>query len=112
MDLLAEGVSKTDIARQLRISRMTVQRYVTAAQEQEQPVPEPRPAGGYRHSKLTRTEIAALATLTLQHPKDTVQELQQRAIQEGLESCCPCESHHYMARFAQGRRQPQEGYVL
>ena len=48
MALLAAGTSVTEIAHRLQISRMTVYRYRTAAQEQQQEVPQPQPAGGYR----------------------------------------------------------------
>ena len=81
MALLVAGISVTEIAQRLQISRMTVYRYRQAAQEQQQEVPEPQPAGGYRHSKLQRQEIQALAALALKHPKDTVDELRDRALQ-------------------------------
>jgi transposase len=84
MELLEEGVSPTAIARRLRISRMTVYRYQRAAQQQGQRVPQPRPSGGYRHSKLQRPQIQGLARLALAHPKDTAAELQSRAVTEGL----------------------------
>lgn len=84
IDLLEEGLGPTAIARRLRISRMTVYRYQRAAQQQGRRVPQPRPSGGYRHSKLQRAQIQGLAALALTHPKDTAAELQSRAVADGL----------------------------
>ena len=84
MELLEEGLGPVAIARRLRVSRMTVYRYQRAAQQQDRRVPQPRPSGGYRHSKLQRPQIQGLAALALAHPKDTAAELQSRAVAEGL----------------------------
>ena len=84
MELLEEGLGPVAIARRLRVSRMTVYRYQRAAQQQDRRVPQPRPSGGYRHSKLQRPQIQGLATLALAHPKDTAAELRSRAVTEGL----------------------------
>jgi transposase len=86
MDLLAEGVSPTEISTRLRISRQTVYRYRRAAQAQGQRVPEPKAAGGYRWSKLKRDDIVALAQLVTEQPKITLKELNALAQDQRLVS--------------------------
>jgi transposase len=77
MALLADGLGPTEVARRLLVSRQTVHRYRRAAEEQQQPVPIPRPSGGWRHGKVDRTQLVALARMALEHPKDTLEELRE-----------------------------------
>jgi transposase len=79
MRLLAAGHGPSDVARRLLVSRQTVYRYRRAAAEQQAAVPTPKPAGGWRHGKVDRRQIVALARLALEHPKDTLEELRRRA---------------------------------
>jgi len=80
MHLLGDGHGPAEVARRLLVSRQTVYRYRKAAQEQGQEVPTPKPAGGWRHGKIDRAQIVALARLALEHPKDTLEELRRRAV--------------------------------
>ena len=86
MDALDEGNSPTAIARELRVSRMTVYRLRAAARKQGRRVPKPKAMGGYRPNtaRLSKEQQAAIASLALQRPKDTLEELAERAVQEGL----------------------------
>ena len=79
MQLLEHNVSITEISRRLSVSRQTIYRYRRAAQEQERKVPQAKPMGGYRHSKVRRDQITGLAQLAVEHPKATLQELQALA---------------------------------
>ena len=79
MHLLGDGYGPSEVARRLLVSRQTVYRYRKAAEEQQAAVPRPKPAGGWRHGKIDRAQIVSLARLALEHPKDTLEELRQRA---------------------------------
>ena len=79
MRLLRLGHGPSEVARRLLVSRQTVYRYCKAAEEQQATVPAPKPAGGWRHGKINRAQIVALARLALDHPKDTLEELRERA---------------------------------
>ena len=80
MHLLSAGYGPTEVSRRLLVSRQTVYRYRRAAEEQRREVPTPKPAGGWRHGKINRAQIVALAKLALEHPKDTLEELRRRAV--------------------------------
>lgn len=75
MDALAGGRSVTVVARCFQVSRQTVWRYQGAAALQHRPVPQPRPMGGYRRSKLARAEVVALSQWALEQPKRTLSDL-------------------------------------
>jgi transposase len=75
---LQYGVSEA--ARRAGVSRQTVHRYRQAA---ARAVPRPRPAGGYRVSRLERTHIQLLGRLAVEQPKRTLEELRQLAEAQG-----------------------------
>lgn len=79
MEARAAGRSISDVAAWFKVSRHTVARYTTAAAEQGRSVPEPRPMGGYRWSRVQRGDLAALAALALEQPKRTLQDLRALA---------------------------------
>ena len=82
--MLREGTSPSDIARNLRISRMTVYRYKKASQEQDGAlIPKPKPQGGFRWSLVNRKALVRLSNLSLQHPKWTVEEIRDEAVRRG-----------------------------
>ena len=84
MSLLDEGMGPSDVARRLCLSRHTVARYRAAAQEQQRPVPQPRPMGGYRRSKVQRSQIMQLSALAVENPKRTLAEIREAAEAKGL----------------------------
>ena len=73
------GVSEA--ARRAGVSRQTVYRYRHAA---PRAVARQWPAGGYRTSKLQRTNIQLLARLAVEQPKRTLEELRQLGEAKGL----------------------------
>ena len=84
MQLLDDGHGPTAVAQRLMVSRTTVYRYKRAAEEQGRGVPEPKPMGGWRHGKVDRGQLVAVAELALENPKDTLAELRDRAFDEGI----------------------------
>ena len=80
MTALEAGGSASATARQLGVSRQTVWRYQRAAAQQGRRVPQPQPVGGYRWSKLERTELVALSALALAEPKRTLAHLREVAL--------------------------------
>jgi transposase len=79
MRLLAEGAGPTEVAERLMVSRATVHRYRNAAERQRAAVPRPAPSGGWRHGKVDRARLVALARLALERPKLTLEELRDAA---------------------------------
>jgi len=79
---LQQGLAKQAIANRLSISRSTVLRYQKTAAEQSKPIPSVRPRGGFRSAIaiLDRQQILKLGEMLLQHPKLTVRELKQLAV--------------------------------
>mmetsp|Transcript_1566 Transcript_1566/g.2039 ORF Transcript_1566/g.2039 Transcript_1566/m.2039 type:complete len:120 (+) Transcript_1566:158-517(+) len=69
MFLLSKGYSSRNIAKRLCISRGTVLRYKKLAQDQNVTVPKPRKMGGYRKSKLNRSQIQWLSEHLVKNPK-------------------------------------------
>lgn len=75
MRLLGDGLGPAAVAARLMVSRATVHRYRSAAAQQQAEVPRPAPSGGWRHGKVDRAQVVALAALALEHPKWTLAEL-------------------------------------
>jgi len=84
MELLREGHSLSEVAERLRISRLTVLRYKKMAQDQNATIPQPKNMGGFRYSKLNRRQIEQLSEYLIQHPKLTLEELREIAIEKGI----------------------------
>jgi transposase len=82
--LTAQGLPPTDIARRLLICRQTVYRYQRNSAAQGGGVPTAKPAGGYRWSIMKRDTLVAMARLALAHPKWTVQQIKEHAVQQGI----------------------------
>ena len=74
MDLLGADMKPTEVAKRCGVSRQTVHRYRRAAQQQQRPIPHALPMGGYRTSKLRRSQVMTLSRLALEQPKRTLAE--------------------------------------
>ena len=83
---LQQGISKQAIASRLSISRSSVLRYQKASIAQSVAVPSVRPRGGYRSAiaLLNRQQVLKLGELLLQHPKLTIRELKQLAVDSAI----------------------------
>jgi transposase len=79
---LQQGLAKQTIAQRLSISRSTVLRYEKAAVAQSVPIPGVQNRGGFRSAiaMLNRQQILKLGEMLLQHPKLTIRELKQLAV--------------------------------
>ena len=84
MDALRSGERPSAVAKRFSISRASVYRFITTAEETGQTVPVPLPAGGYRDSALQRTEIEAIARMAVEHPKMTAGEILREAQQKEI----------------------------
>ena len=98
----------SEAARRAGVSRQTVHRYRQAA---ARVVPRPRPAGGYRASKLQRAHIQLLARLAVEQPKRTLEELRQLAEIQGVPHVSACAATVARALHKCGLRKRRARFV-
>lgn len=84
MKLHDDGIPILEISARLLVSRQTIYRYLDAAEEQDALIPKPKPAGGYRVSKVNRDIIVNLAKLSMEKPKLTLDELSTLATERKI----------------------------
>src|SRR5262249_23560485 len=81
--MLKQDISPSIIAKNLMISRSSVYRFKELIDKTDD-IPQPKPSGGYRWSKLKKKQILALGKLLSANPKLTIQELKHLAIQKKI----------------------------